>query len=100
MKQWKWETVQGNHLVTEHTLKGPDVLCRYWYDEPPSKDARLIAAAPELLGFMEAFDAAWIVDFPDGPTEDSRDGYGGSIPEHHLELWRKVREIIVKVKGE
>jgi len=54
---WKWEVVIAEQSVTEHTLKGPDVLCRYWYDRPPSGDGELIAHAPEdiawLLGEVE-----------------------------------------------
>ncbi len=46
---WKWEKVEGDMSVTEWTLKGPDVLCRYWYDKPPSQDAKLLAVAPVLL---------------------------------------------------
>ena len=43
---WLWETVEGDQsMITESSLKGPDVLCRYWYDDPPSADALLIAAA-------------------------------------------------------
>lgn len=45
---WVWETVEGEQQVTEHSLKGPDVLCRYWHDKPPSADARLIASAPDM----------------------------------------------------
>jgi hypothetical protein len=46
---WVWEKVTGEGKVTESSLRGPEtVLCRYWYDNPPAQDARLIAAAPEL----------------------------------------------------
>lgn len=51
---WKWEKVQAPHTVTEWSLKGPTVLCRFWYDAPPDADALLISAAPELLGALEA----------------------------------------------
>ena len=46
---WKWVRVAKDQCVPEFTLRGPNVLCRYWYDKPPSGDAHLIAAAPDLL---------------------------------------------------
>ncbi len=48
LEPWKWETVMGHRQVTEHTLEGPDILCRYWGNELPSFDARLIGNALEL----------------------------------------------------
>ncbi|MGI9507293.1 MAG: hypothetical protein ACR2RE_29985 [Geminicoccaceae bacterium] len=51
---WIWESFVQENCVTEHTLKGPDVLCRCWYDKPPSADAHLIAAAPDLFNALEA----------------------------------------------
>ncbi len=46
-KGWVWQTVATVGMVTEHSLEGPDVLCRYWGGKPPSEHALLIAAAPE-----------------------------------------------------
>lgn len=44
---WVWTKVAQDGQLTEHTLEGPKILCRYWHD-PPDADARLIAAAPDL----------------------------------------------------
>ncbi len=52
---WTWERLvedDGLPRVAEFTLKGPDVLCRYWHDSPPSADALTIAAASDLLAAL------------------------------------------------
>ena len=53
---WIWEKLEDYKWphVPEYTLKGPTILCRYWCDEQPLDDARLIAAAPDLLAALRA----------------------------------------------
>lgn len=47
---WEWQKVEKEGCVTEWTLEGPKkVLCRFWYDAPPSDEALAIASATELL---------------------------------------------------
>ncbi len=45
---WEWQYVDppGASHITVNTLKGPDILCRFWGDTPPSEHAMLIARAP------------------------------------------------------
>jgi hypothetical protein len=47
---WFWEHIPAREgqAIAVSSLKGPMVLCRYWYEEM-LPDARLIAAAPDLL---------------------------------------------------
>lgn len=50
--KWTWERIGDVGQVPEFTLNGPDILCRYWHDQP-RKDAHLIAAARELYEELE-----------------------------------------------
>lgn len=56
--KWKWKKVEGDHEASSWSLDGPDVLCRFWYDKPPSKDALCIEAAPDMLAILREFVAA------------------------------------------
>lgn len=47
---WIWERVEEPGCIPVTTLRGPDVLCRFWdIGVDGSRDANLIAAAPDML---------------------------------------------------
>jgi len=81
---WVWTKVAVEQSVTEYTLKGPDVLCRYWYDKSPTVDAEFIAHArqdiPALIEYIEALEAI-IRERDEG---DKR-------------VWQKAREAIAEL---
>jgi hypothetical protein len=87
---WVWEVVKDTGLVPEWTLIGPDVLCRYWYDNPPSADARLIAAAPTMLAALER--AAVKLDAYVGVCKGDKELTGTIIP--------MARDAIAKAMGD
>ena len=54
---WKWERrIDEGATIAVWSLRGPRVLCRWWegigHTEDAQADARLIAAAPELLDLV------------------------------------------------
>lgn len=55
---WVWEREANPGAVAVHTLKGPDILCRWWeagafHSEGPPLDAASIAAFPELIAEVQ-----------------------------------------------
>ncbi len=60
-------------------------------------NARLIAAAPDMLAALVALDASWTETFPKGP-----DGYIGENvhpSDDHAAIWRTIRAAIQKATG-
>lgn len=85
---WVWEKVAEVGFVTEHTLKGPDVLCRYWHNEPPSNDAKLIGMSLNIKTTLEKVKEACLF------ADDG--GYIGVTSEPHIseELFAEICEVL------
>ena len=62
-------------------------------------NARLIAAAPEMLEALKAIDLFWSEDRPYGPeTKGSRPGFA-ELHESTRVVWRQIRAAIAKAEG-
>lgn len=64
-----------------------------WRDPEQEVNVRLIAAAPEMLAALRAWDAALEADYPGGP-----DGPEG-IHASHRDKWRAARAAIARAEG-
>lgn len=63
-------------------------------------DARLIAAAPELLEALRAIDDFWTERIPDGP-DHTKDAIGRprKMSDPTVAVWRTIRSAIAKAEG-
>jgi hypothetical protein len=63
-------------------------------------NARLIAAAPDLLDFAKAIDASWTEYHPSGPYGYTTTLCGlGNLSEETIALWKAARAAIAKAEG-
>lgn len=60
-------------------------------------NARLIAAAPDLLAALREIDRSWTKAFPQGPDGEFK--FGIDIGEDHKTFWRNARAAIAKATG-
>lgn len=101
---WKWEKVvgpiSGPQTVTEWTLKGPDVLCRFWYDRPPGFDALLIAAAPDMLMALIGIQVIAEQNVADICADVQEGGNLSAADKMELARWGAVGAAIAKATGE
>lgn len=64
-------------------------------------NARLIAAAPDLLAVAQILDRYCTEDFPDGPDDARRWADARGTPGDHLiEIWRATRAAIARATGQ
>ncbi len=70
------------------------LLPKTFNGETTSANARLIAAAPDLLAALQALDADWSAFEPKGP--DGTD----YLAESTKAIWRQARAAIAKATGE
>lgn len=85
---WAYVPRPGGYSITGDG--GRVVLCddeQYYPTAPPERDARLIAAAPDLLAALEA-----IIYASDGCV-------GHRACNHSVEPWRQARVAIAKAVG-
>lgn len=62
-------------------------------------NARLIAAAPDLLAALKRLDASWTEFWPKGPdVPESRERVMAIEPET-AEIWREIRSAIAAAEG-
>jgi len=99
-----WYQNKANPLV----ICAPDGFADPWYvaeattncghsEDQTEANARLIAAAPDLLEALVALDDDWTSDFPDGPDTQLK---FVKFADETLAIWRKARAAIAKAKGE
>ena len=51
---WVWELVEQEGCIPEYTLRGPDVLCRYWDTGVTGRrDSQALATVPEMVAVLE-----------------------------------------------
>jgi len=69
-------------------------------DERAVPDARLLAAAPELLEALKLVDAEWSTFWPLGPEVKTSSDRICAISDETQVIWRAVRAAIAKATGE
>lgn len=97
--EWMWdaEIVPPDGPERYADIHVGDTIIAHFNDQIPEgrANARLIAAAPDLLEACRALDASWTESFPDGPEGECRHGLG-QIGDEHRALWKQARAAIAK----
>lgn len=84
---WRVEEVPYRHIRSDNG-------CVWANDYKPDANARLIAAAPDLLEVAKAIDGMWSDD-GDGGRVDPIDVRSGQVRE----IWQNLRAAIAKALG-
>lgn len=92
--------VPGQFVICNEHGPRVDVALTYGFEHTPREaNARLIAAAPELLEALQALDADWSSFWPLGPDIPASGDRIASIAPETAEIWRTVRAAIAKATG-
>ena len=93
---WTWERVEEEGAVPVMTLRGPDVLCRYWdINGMGTKDAATIGAAQDLKKALEGMLSAYEGMHMKAEAHLQMINQMGKIPESGLVA--KARAVLAKV---
>ena len=90
-----WEVLDYNGVFCRICSgKGRRIIATVPLGTPAN--ARLIAAAPDLLAALKALDAYWCEMLPDGPPADDADHW---LHADSRAVWRTARAAIAKAEG-
>jgi hypothetical protein len=103
---WHWDSdpIKGDPLgrVRYRVTTTGKTITQCYYNSSDAQaewDARLIAAAPDLLDALQALDADWSSFWPLGPDVPASGDRIAAIAPKTAEIWRKVRAAIAKATG-
>ncbi len=89
-----------DYAIGPDTGRGNPSQANYDDHGDAESDARLIAAAPELLAACRAIDKEWSEFWPEGPDGGKPPGRVFDIGKTTRQIWRGLRAAIAKATGD